>query len=63
MPNLGDGEQIKVWLPRHLVDALRQDAKDAGERHVQPIVRYILGQHYRDQTVVANLVEVSKGVA
>ena len=63
MPNLGDGEQIKVWLPRHLVDALRQDAKDAGERHVQPIVRYILGQHYRDQATASNLAGVSEGTA
>jgi len=63
MPNLGDGEQIKVWLPQHLVDALRQDAKDAGERHVQPIVRYILGQHYQDQARAANWVDVLEGTA
>jgi len=52
MPKMSEpGQQIKVWLPDHILDALRQDAKDGGERKVQPVIRYILGQHYRDQLV------------
>jgi hypothetical protein len=56
MPNLGDGQQIKVWFPEHILDALWQDAKDSGERHVQPLVRYIIGKHYQEQANGVGLV-------
>jgi len=55
MPKLGEGEQVKVWLPTHLLDALRQDAKDCGERHIQSIMRMILGRHYQGQVREAGL--------
>lgn len=57
MPKMmqGAGKQVKIWLPQHIIDALRQDAMDAGERHIQPIARHILGQHYQRQARGAGL--------
>jgi hypothetical protein len=50
-----DGRQIKIVLPGHILDALRQDAKAAGERKIQTVIRHILGQHYQEQARAAGL--------
>lgn len=61
MPKMSEqGKQIKVWLPMHLLDGLRQDAKAGGERHIQSVIRHILGQYYRQQAKMAG-VEVAIG--
>ena len=61
MPKMGQGKQVKVFLSNHLLAALEQDAKDSGEKRIQPIMRYILGQHYQKQAQEARLEIASVG--
>jgi len=48
MPNLGVGQQVKVWLPQPLYDALRAEAKDTG-RSMSEIGREEIAERYRRQ--------------
>lgn len=61
VPKLGEGQQIRLWMPMHIIAALQQDAKEAGERHIQPIIRQILAQYYREQAMQAG-VEIERQV-
>lgn len=54
------GQQIKVWLPQPLYDAIKQDRKDTG-RPMAEIARGIIADHYQRLARAAGLDVVMDG--
>lgn len=55
MPKLAQsGEQIKLFLSDRLRHCLENDAYAAGQKHIQPIIRHILVEHYSDRLTSHN---------
>lgn len=55
MPKMSEpGQQVKVWLPQPLYDALNQESDDSG-RKMAEIMREAIAERYQRQAVEAGL--------